>query len=118
MGVSCFRYSVHSSGTIVGISPIAAGQIGIRHSGARVWRMDKLSVPGINTHMRNAAAGIAAEENHVTGLKIDFCYICTLVILGYRRTVRGKTDLLQNVIHKTGAVKSAGRGTACHIRST
>ena len=77
--------------------------------------MDELSVSGVDTHVRNSAAAGACEEDDIASLQIRLGNICTMLILVNRCAVGGIAHLLQNIIYKTGTVKSGGSRTAAEI---
>jgi len=71
----------NTAGAVIMVCPVTAGQIGIRNGRAGIGRMDKLSIPSINAHMRNTCGSGTYKENNVTGLQIRLCNICTVFIL-------------------------------------
>ena len=110
--------SAYTAGAVIMIGPIAAGQVGIGNRRAGIGSVNKLAAAGVNTHMGNAVGTGAGEENNVTGLQAAFFNIGTHLILGSGCPVRGEANLLQNVVHQSGTVKSIGRCAAAEIPGT
>ena len=63
----CFLHR-DPSGGVIGIGPITCCQVGVGDNAAGVGCVDKLTIPGIDTHMGNTAASIAAEKYQIAGL--------------------------------------------------
>ena len=80
--------------------------------------MNKLAVSGVNAHMGNTRCACSCKEDDIACLQILFGNGSTLIELRGRSTVRGEAQLLQHIIDKAGAVKTAGRSTAVNIGST
>ena len=105
----------HSTGAVVVLRPVAACKTGVGNNGARVGSVDKLSISGVNAHMGNTT-GIGVRKKHdVTRLKIAPGHGSSHFVLIRRSTVGGVAKLLQYIVHKTGAIESAGAGTTVYI---
>ena len=77
--------------------------------------MDELPAADVDAHMGNAAGICIREEHDVTGLEIGLFNESALTVLIGGGAVRGEAQLLQNVVHEAGAVKTAGGGAAVNV---
>ena len=105
------KMSHHSLGTVVVLRPVTAGEVGIGDRGAGIGGMDELAAANVNAYMGNAAGICTGKENDVAGLQAAFFNVSTLIVLVGGGAVRGEAQLLEDVVHETGAVKAAGAGT-------
>ena len=99
------------------IRPIAAAETCVGHRRAGIGGVNKLAVSCVDTDMSDGAA-VSGEENQITGKKARFGYICTVGVLGFRGAVRCVAQRFENIIDKTGAVKTGRRSTAIYIGDT
>ena len=97
------------------ICPVAAGQIRIGNRGAGIGGVDKLAVSGVDTHMGNAAGICTGEVYNITGFQIFLGNGSTHVDLVSRSAVRRIAQLLENIVHKSGAVKTSRGSAAVYI---
>ena len=103
---------------------VSAGQAADYHAALGRRCVDVLTVADVDTGMRTCLTSIAAgivEEHQITGLQfadaVDSGTDTALPLTGsgVRQVV---AQLLVHVHGETGAVKTAGRGTAIHITDT
>ena len=77
--------------------------------------MDKLSVSNVNAHVRDAGLICILEDHNIAGLEVFFGYVSTHSVQIFACAVRGIAQLLQNIVNKAGAVKTAGGCAAGNI---
>ena len=77
--------------------------------------MDELAAANVNAYMGNAAGICTGKENDVAGLQAAFFNVSTLIVLIGGGAVGGEAQLLEDVVHETGAVKAAGRSAAVNV---
>ena len=80
--------------------------------------MNKIPVSYIDAYMGDTRGVCILEEYQVAGLQVIFCNIDTMLILGFSGAVEGNAVLLEYILHKPGAIKSAGGASAPHIGHT
>ena len=91
--------------------PIAFRQGGIGNRASGIRGVEELAVPGVNAHMGNGAAGGQPEEHQIAGYQGGLVHRRTHSILIGRGAVGSKTQLVQDIVHKSRTIKATG-GTA------
>ena len=104
-----------SDSTVIVVNGVGGVQIRIGNHRSGMGRVDKLAVAYINAHMRNTGCVCILEEDNVAGLEFGLFYGSTLSVHGHKSTACGDSHGAQDIVDKSGTIKSIGSCSAPNI---